>query len=152
MHRRLVLPFVLLAASLLVALPAAASQPAGPVTILTAISFENFPFTGTFSVSEGAPLLGCSGGTFVDYPGGVQPPSHGAIAKTFTCASATGTFVANFLPTSKPGPGDGNGHWTITHTSGAFAGLHGQGDFQVVYADDFLSGVETLTGVVHYEP
>lgn len=45
-----------------------ATPPAGPVTIMTAISFAAFPFSGTFTVTAGSALLGCAGGTFVDFP------------------------------------------------------------------------------------
>ena len=152
MKRHLVLPSLVVLALLLLALPASASQPSGPVTIVTAISFAEFPFSGTFAVEEGEDTLGCSAGTFVDHPSGFEPPAKGDIAKIFTCAEGgDGTFTANFQPTRKPGPGDQNGHWNITDATGDFAGLRGQGDFSVVVTGPD-SGTETLTGVVHYEP
>jgi hypothetical protein len=122
------------------------------VTIKTSISFANFPFTGTFNVTEGRDVLGCSGGTFVDHPSGFEPPAKGDIAKIFTCDDGgSGTFTANFQPTRKSGPGDQNGHWNITDATDDFTGLRGQGDFSVNSTGPD-SGVETLTGVVHYEP
>jgi hypothetical protein len=152
MKRRIGLSMALVLASLLVAWPAWASQPSGPVRITTQISFTEFPFRGTFEVPEGGDLLGCSGGEFVDHPSGFQPPAKGDIAKIFTCTDGgAGTFTANFQPTRKPGPGDANGQWTITEATGAFAGLHGHGAFSVAYTGP-ESGVETLTGLVHFEP
>jgi len=137
---------------LVFALPTSASQPSGPVTIVTAISFATFPFSGTFAVVEGADTLGCSAGEFVDHPSGFEPPTRGNIAKIFTCTTGgNGTFTANFEPTLKPGPGDGNGHWNITDATDDFTGLHGEGDFSVTFTPPD-SGVETLTGDVHYEP
>lgn len=152
MKLRIVLPTVVVLATLALALPASASQPSGPVTILTEISFAAFPFSGTFDVVDGPNTLGCLGGTFVDHPSGFQPPTKGDIAKIFTCASGgTGTFTANFQPTRKPGPGDQNGHWNFTEGTGDFAGLRGQGDFSVnITGPD--TATETLAGVVHYEP
>ena len=137
---------------LLSAVPAWASQPSGPVTIETQISFAEFPFSGTFKVTEGKGLLGCSAGTFVDHPSGIEPPAKGDIAKIFTYwRGGTGTFTANFQPTLKPGPGDANGQWNITDATGDFTGLHGGGDFYVIFTGPD-SGEETLTGSVHYEP
>jgi len=152
MKPRFVLLTVIALASVVLALPALASEPSGPVTIVTAISFADFPFSGTFAVVEGADTLGCSAGEFVDHPSGFEPPTRGNIAKIFTCtAGGDGTFTANFEPTLKPGPGDGNGHWNITDGTDDFTGLRGEGDFSVSYTSGD-SGVETLTGNVHYEP
>jgi uncharacterized Zn-binding protein involved in type VI secretion len=130
----------------------AASQLVGPVTIQTAIDFSTFPFHGTFTVVQGAAALGCSGGTFADQPADpvFDPlsPARPSIRKTLTCAGIrTGSFTANFQGTPAPGPGDANGHWNIVAGTGDFANLRGQGDFSVVF-----SGVETLTGEVHFDP
>jgi hypothetical protein len=133
--------------------PIFASKPVGPVTINTVINFSGFPFSGTFTVSEGSGLLGCSAGTFVDIPAGGL--SAGAIRKTFTCtagANSGSTFTAIFRPTPAPGPGQANGHWEILSGTGAFAGLRGQGDFSVVFSETDPVGFETLTGTIHFEP
>ena len=152
MKRRIVLRSVVVLATLTLALPASASQPSSPVTIVTDISFAQFPFSGTFKVVEGREALGCSRGTFVDHPSGFEPPAQGDIAKIFTCTKGGhGTFTANFQPTRMPGPGDQNGHWNITDATDDFAGLRGGGDFSVTSTGPD-SGTETLTGVVHYEP
>lgn len=128
-----------------------AIPPQGPVTIVTNIDFSEFPFSGPFEVTQGAGLLGCSGGTFVDLPAGFDPPSGGHIAKVFTCTDdGEGEFVANFQPGPKPGPGDLNGHWNVTSGTDDFATLHGEGDFSVVFTGP-ESGEETLTGEVHFD-
>ena len=153
MNRHFAVRVAIVLVLLLFAVPAWADQPSGPVTMSTLISFESFPFHGTFTVPEGANILGCSAGDFVDHPSGFDPPAKGDIAKIFTCTDGgTGTFTANFQPNPpKPGPGDANGHWNITEATGDFTGLRGQGDFSVTNTGSD-SGVETLTGVVHYEP
>jgi len=83
------------------------------------------------------------------------PPSPGAIAKVFTCEDGgTGTFTANFQPlTGEPGPGDRNGPWNVTDSTGDFVGLHGHGDFSAVF-DAFPPTIiaETLSGERHYAP
>jgi hypothetical protein len=129
------------------------SQPVGPVTINTVIDFSEFPFSGTFTVSEGSTLLGCSGGTFVDIPAGGF--SRGAIRKTFTCTTgpnAGSTFTVQFRPTPAPGPGQANGHWQVLTGTGGFANLRGQGDFSVVFSETTPEGFETLTGSIHFDP
>ncbi len=124
-----------------------ASPPSGPVTIVTAIDFSSFPFSGTFDVTGGSDILGCSSGTFVDFPNG-----FGSIHKVFTCTDGgNGSFTFIFLPGRSPGPGDQNGHWEAWKSDGDFAGLRGQGDFSFVFIPP-ASGVETLTGVVHFDP
>lgn len=152
MKLHFVLSALVLLVLLFLAVPVWANQPAGPVTIETKISFAEFPFSGTFKVTEGKGLLGCSAGTFVDHPSGVEPPAKGDIAKIFTCKrGGSGTFTANFQPTLKPGPGDANGQWSITEATGDFTGLHGGGDFYVIYTGPD-SGEEALIGDIHYEP
>jgi hypothetical protein len=133
--------------------PLFATQPAGPFTITTAIDFSSFPFSGTFLVDPGSGLLGCNGGTFVDTPP-AQSGGRGMIAKEFTCddGPGVGTFTANFKATAKPGPGDRNGHWTVVEGTGDFANLRGEGDFSVVVDFLTLTGVETLTGKIHFDP
>ena len=128
---------------------AAASAPAGPVTIVTQIDFSTFPFHGTFSVVDGASLLGCSGGTFVDHP--IALASHGASAKEkdLTCAAgeASGSsFTVIFQPILRPGP---HGFWEVFTGTGAFANLHGGGDFSVVSTSP-TTGMETLTGTIKF--
>lgn len=123
-----------------------ATPPAGPVTIVTAISFAAFPFSGTFTVAPGSALLGCSSGTFVDFP---FAPAPSAIRKVFNCETGgVGTFTFLFRPSPAPGPGDANGHWEVLTGTGDFVSLRGEGDFSVVFTSA-TTGVETLTGKVH---
>jgi hypothetical protein len=139
---------------------AAASQPS-PVTIETAIDFSSFPFSGTFTVTEGAGSLGCSAGTFEDIPRG---SGLGQIEKHFTCTSGAGagdefvvlfkndcTFLSPAVFRCRPGPGDlGGGQWMVLSGTGDFAHLHGSGDFSVVFTGEF-TGEETLSGRIHFE-
>ncbi len=118
---------------------------------MTQIDFSTFPFHGTFSVVDGAALLGCSGGTFVDHPFALAPS---AIQKDLTCTAgdASGSsFTVIFRPTPAPGPGFANGHWEVFTGTGAFANLHGGGDFSVVPTTPPM-GMETLTGVIQFVP
>ncbi len=127
------------------------SPPVGPVTITTLIDFTNFPFTGTFAVTPGAGLLGCAGGTFIDLPG---PLGHANIAKVLECdGPGTGTFTINFTLGPRPGPGVVNGHWNVLagRGTGDFALLHGVGKISLVFTGP-VTGIETLTGKIHFEP
>jgi hypothetical protein len=122
----------------------AATQPVGPVTIQTLIDFSTFPFHGTFAVVAGSALLGCSGGTFVDHPANPANFISQSIRKLFTCtAGGTGTFTVNFMP--------GVGRWNALDGTGDFANLRGEGNFSVVLVGP-TTGVETLTGNIHFEP
>ena len=124
-----------------------ATQPEGPVTIETAVNFSSFPFTGTFEVVEGHDILGCPSGTFVDLRRG-----SGVIQKIFTCSTGAGSFTYLLRFNASPGgPGDFDGHWVAWMGTGAFDGLHGEGELQLVFTGP-LSGVETLTGMIHFEP
>jgi hypothetical protein len=120
----------------------------GPVTIVTQADFSGQTVVGTFEVTEGSEVLGCSSGTFVDTPG------DDGIHKDFTCeiGSKDGNFIAVFVPDPEtPGPGDENGPWSISVSTQDFVGLIGEGDFSVVFApDDAPRGVETLTGDIEY--
>ena len=120
----------------------------GRVTIATTISFSVLPPTGTFAVVEGADILGCSAGSFVDTP--VDP----RIQKLMTCESGTrtGTFTLEFTPEAAPRPGDMNGPWNIVAATGDFIGLTGEGDFWVVDNEESGVGYETLTGRIEYRP
>lgn len=133
--------------------PVFASRPVGPVTINTVIDFSEFPFEGTFTVTQGSQLLGCSAGTFVDIPAGGF--SAGAIRKTFTCttgANAGSSFTVQFRPAPVPGSGDANGHWQVLSGTGGFENLRGSGDFSVTFSPTEPTGFETLTGAIHFHP
>ena len=148
MQRKLMLLVIVVLLLLAFVSVARATQPSGPVTIETVIDFSTVPFSGTFEVTEGTALLGCSEGTFVDIPHSFGP---GAIQKIFTCDSGgNGTFAFTFVATRSPGPGDLNGRWTAWKATGDFVGLRGQGDFFVVFPGPPL-GEETLSGTIHFE-
>jgi hypothetical protein len=135
---------------LVLVLPVTAATPPSPVTIKTQISFASIPFSGPFTVTEGAAALGCSGGTFVDFPRG-----RGVIEKHFTCTAGSGagdSFVVLFHPRFRgvPGPGVANGPWSVLRGTGDFADLHGTGDFSLVITG-LAQGEETLKGAVHFD-
>jgi len=128
----------------------AEATPSSSVTIVTAIDFSQFPFSGTFTVTAGSSALGCSEGEFVDLPRG-----NGFIERTFTCTEGSGsgdTFIVHFHPlfVGPPGPGDANGPWSAKGGTGSFVTLHGSGDFSLVFTSP-SSGVETLTGRIHFD-
>lgn len=148
MRRGWIVAAVSVALALAVSGVGLADMPQGPVTIVTEIDFSDFPFSGEFQVTEGAEILGCSAGTFIDHPAGFEPPSEGAIAKIFTCGDGgEGTFTANFQPFAA-----GHGHWNITDATDDFAGLRGEGDFSVTFDPDTNTGEEILTGQIHFHP
>ena len=120
----------------------------GRITIATRISFSVWPPAGAFAVVEGADILGCSAGSFVDTP--VEP----RIQKLMTCESGTktGTFTFEFTAEEAPGPGDANGPWNIVAVTGDFTGLAGEGDFWVEEDEESGLGYETLTGRIEYRP
>ena len=124
---------------------------AGPVTIETQITFSGeFP-TGTFEVTEGADVLGCSAGTFVDADA-IVVDDRLDVSKVMTCDSGDkgGTFTALFSPDERtPGPGEQNGPWTIIEATEDFVGLDGGGDFSVVFETQ-TTAVETLTGDIEF--
>jgi hypothetical protein len=138
---------------------AAAGQPTR-VTIETEINFASFPFSGTFSVTEGAGTLGCADGTFVDIP---RSSGLGQIEKQFACTSGAAagdellvlfkndcTFLSHGTFQCRPGSGYlGQGQWMVLSGTGYFGDLHGSGDLVVVRNGD--TGEETLTGKIVVE-
>ncbi len=108
-------------------------------TIITQIDFTTEPFNGTFEVTEGADVLGCSSGTFVD------TPTDRGIHKEFTCESGArlGTFTAEFFP-----PG---GPWKIVNAIDGFSGLSGWGAFALTPPPSGgTTGVETFIGEIQF--
>jgi hypothetical protein len=108
----------------------------GSTTIITQIDFTTQPFKGTFKVTEGADVLGCSSGTFVD------TPTDRGVHKKFSCESGTrmGTFTAEFFP-----PG---GPWKIVNGIDDFSGLSGWGAMALTQQVGATTGVETFIGEV----
>ncbi len=113
---------------------------AGPVTIETKADVSAGTLQGTFEVTVGADVLGCSSGTFVDTPGIPEKTN-----KVMTCESGsnTGTFTIRFDPP------DGR-DWRVLESSDDFAGLQGEGDFSWVLHQIGQSGEETLAGDIEY--
>jgi hypothetical protein len=123
-----------------------------PITIETDADFSSEPIHGTFEVTEGADILGCSNGTYVDTPPDNQfNPSVDEINKVMTCSEPdTGTFTIAFVPDGYDnGPGVLNGPWRILNGVDDFADLQGEGDHWLVM-DGPKSGVETYAGNIEY--
>ena len=119
---------------------AGATQPDGPVTIVTKIDFSIFPFTATFEVTEGDTILPCMSGVTKGFPRG-----SGVIRKVFTCIEGgEGTFTFLFAPFASP-------HWVVWKATGAFDGMRGEGVFSLVMIDE-ITGQETFTGMIHFKP
>jgi hypothetical protein len=106
----------------------------------------------TGEVLEGSTLGGspfCVGGTILDSHGspdpGVEP--YGLIDRTITCAD--GTVRVGFTPEVVPVGQTQTGSWTIVSGTGAFEGLRGSGEMEIVNdPDDDSVGFETLIGTV----
>jgi hypothetical protein len=105
----------------------------------------------TGDVLEGSTLGGdpfCSGGTILDTHGASDfVDSYGLIDRTITCPD--GTVRIGLTPeVGAEGP-TGKGSWTIVSGTGAFEGLRGGGEMNVVNdPDDESVERETLTGTV----
>jgi hypothetical protein len=121
----------------------------GPVTIVSQIDFDGRPVVGTFEVTQGADVLGCSTGTIED-----EFFTNDNIHRLFTCESGSneGTFTATFAITSEPHPESfvDNGTWSSLAGSDDFVGLQGSGEWSVVYSPDGPEGVDTWTGDINY--
>ena len=126
---------------------------AGPVTFENKVDYDDRPDAGTFEVTEGADVLGCSSGTFVDS----GSPNDG-IERVYTCDSGSneGSFTASFNFDANPDTTGDNGTWTVVEGSDDFVGLQGSGDWSIVYptTDERNSlhglGVGTWTGDINY--
>jgi hypothetical protein len=110
----------------------------------------------TGEVLEGSTLGGspfCVGGTILDTHFDPAEEPHGLIDRTITCPD--GTVRVGLTPeVGAPGePQDltQTGSWTIVSGTGAFEGLRGSGEMEVVNdPDDDSLAHETLTGTVSH--
>jgi hypothetical protein len=120
----------------------------GPVTIVTEV--YNSAGAGTFEVTEGADVLGCSSGTFRD---------HGGPPRIMICdfGISEGSFSVTRPPFASiefdftgPYPTVENGTWSVVDGSGVFVGLQGGGEWSAVFATGPDDGVGTWTGDISY--
>ena len=122
----------------------------GPVTIETDADLVSG--IGTFTVTEGADILGCSAGTVQgrlldDFGTGVTG------AKELTCGpDDEASFTMSFtVDDEAAGPGDRNGTWSIDSGTGRLAELRGSGSMSAIFNDEFARVAETLTGEIRTE-
>jgi len=96
---------------------------AGPVTIKTDVDRSVSPLSGTFEVTVGADVLGCSSGTVVQ----MESDSFGKKDNVMTCESGTntGTFTIIYDATD-------TSRWNVLESSDDFAGLQGEGRISFV--------------------
>jgi hypothetical protein len=122
-----------------------------PITIrlrLDVADEEGSEPIATGEVLEGSTLGGspfCVGGTSLDSHASGDPAvePYGLIDRTITCPD--GSVRMGFTPDVVPG----GGSWTIVSGTGAFEGLRGSGENEVVKdPDDDSFDLETLTGTV----
>jgi hypothetical protein len=105
----------------------------------------------TGEVLEGSTLGSspfCVGGTILDSHASDDPTMepYGLIDRTITCQD--GSVRIGFTPDVTEGVPQ-TGAWAIVSGTGAFEGLRGSGEMEVVYdPDDDSLGLETLTGTV----
>lgn len=119
-----------------------AGQPtltAGPVTIKTDIDRSVSPLSGTFEVTVGADVLGCSAGTLVS----MNSETFLKDEHVMTCESGpnTGTFTIIYDPTE-------TSRWNVLESSDDFAGLQGEGRISFVLGRSSVA--ETFTGDIEY--
>jgi hypothetical protein len=121
----------------------------GPVAIANADDFSTRPVVGTFEVTEGADVLGCSSGTFVD-----EFVSEDNIQRVYACESGSneGSFTTTFtIDSDGSDPSGDNGTWSVVEGSGDFFGLQGGGDWFVIYPQTGPDvGEGTWTGNINY--
>ena len=138
--------FVCVVIACLVAVASCGPSPQkGTITLETEIDFSAEPYSGTFEVTEGAELLGCVSGSFVD------TLSASGDFKELTCESGerSGTFTIEFDPPNV-WMAEPSGPWTVKEGTDDFSGLSGGGEFQGIFDLEDQSGVSTYTGEIEY--
>jgi hypothetical protein len=114
---------------------------AGPVAFQSVIDLSGSPRIGTFEVTTGADVLGCSSGTQVR-----TRLSETSWSDVMTCESGsnTGTFTIHYSNRALF-------VWDVRSSSDEFVGLQGEGNW-----DFSLTGrgsiEETSTGDIEYTP
>ena len=112
------------------------SEPIATGTILAGSTLGGTPF--------------CAGGTILDSHASLDPKLEAyLIDRKITCPD--GTVRIGFTPEvgAEPQGRTQTGSWTIVSGTGAFEGLRGSGEIEVVYdPDDDSLGGETFTGTV----
>jgi hypothetical protein len=131
---------------------AAATAPRGePIVIRERVVIAAAP--GAEPIATGDVLAGstiggspfCAGGTIRDSHGSTDPAVR-LIVQTITCPD--GTVRLRFTPDEPQGLTQ-TGSWTIVSGTGAFEGLRGSGEMEVVYDPDEDSPAHvTFTGTV----
>jgi hypothetical protein len=127
-----------------------------PIVIRTSVVGAATPGAepiGTGEVLEGSTLGGspfCVGGTILDTHGSPDP-EVALIARTITCPE--GKVRMELMPEvvqGMPQTLTQTGSWTIVSGTGAFEGLSGSGEMEIVYDPDpnELVARETYTGTV----
>ena len=116
---------------------------AGPVAFKATINLSDSPVVGTFSVTTGADVLGCSSGTVVQM---ANPVWIGNSIMTCDSGPNMGTFTVDH--------GSEDVYvWNVVESSGDFAGLQGEGSWEFVLTSaNAASVVETFTGDIDYTP
>ena len=119
-----------------------ADQPtltAGPVTIKTDVDRSQSPLSGTFEVTVGVDVLGCSGGTLVS----MNSETFGKMDNVMTCESGpnTGTFTIVYRTEDF--------NWSVLESTDDFTGLQGEGRFSFVLPSPSTL-TETFTGDIEY--
>ena len=120
----------------------------GPITIELEPDFTTRPVAGPFTVTEGADILGCSSGTFVDTIDEVAVE----VTQLMTCSGPnTGTFTIVFDPADSGAElGDPPTPWRILDGFDDFAGLQGEGGFWHTHPDGEETSMSTYTGDIEY--
>lgn len=115
-----------LAAALLLTACGGEATTSGPVTIKAQVVLG--ADAGTFEVTEGADVLGCSSGTFLD-----MSETHDIRDADLTCESGekAGTFSVMFW--RQQSGAEEAGTWTIVGGTGDFSGLQGGGEYSDLF-------------------
>jgi hypothetical protein len=127
-----------------------------PIVIRTSVIGATTPGAepiGTGEVLEGSTLGGspfCVGGTILDTHGSPDP-EVALIARTITCPEGRVRMdIAPEVVQGMPQDLTQTGSWAIVSGTGAFEGLRGSGEMEIVYDPDpnELAARETYTGTV----